>query len=71
LCQPRQSWASGKKRRTRLVDDALVARLRVVPTETEWFESKGNRYEPQQFGEYLSELANPPCLSRQPRGYLV
>ncbi len=50
---------------------ALIDRLRALPTETEWFEFKRNRYEPQQLGEYLSALANAACLSGQPRGYLV
>lgn len=50
---------------------ALIDRLRSLPTETEWFELKRNRYEPQQLGEYLSALANAACLSGQPRGYLV
>jgi len=50
---------------------ALIDRLRALPTETEWFEFKRNRYEPQALGEYLSALANAACLSGQPRGYLV
>lgn len=50
---------------------ALVDRLRGLPTETEWFEFKRNRYEPQELGEYLSALANAACLANQPRGYLV
>lgn len=50
---------------------ALIDRLRALPTETEWFELKRNRYEPQQLGEYLSALANAACLSGQPRGYLL
>ena len=50
---------------------ALIDRLRALPTETEWFEFKRNRYEPQLLGEYLSALANAACLAGQPRGYLV
>jgi ATP-dependent DNA helicase RecG len=50
---------------------ALIDRLRALPTETEWFEFKRKRYEPQQLGEYLSALANAACLAGQPRGYLV
>lgn len=50
---------------------ALIDRLRGLPTETEWFEFKRNRYEPQQLGEYLSALANAACLAGQPRGYLL
>ncbi len=50
---------------------ALIDRLRALPTETEWFELKRNRHEPQLLGEYLSALANAACLSGQPRGYLV
>jgi ATP-dependent DNA helicase RecG len=50
---------------------ALVDRLRAMPSETEWFEFKRDRYEPQEIGEYLSALANAACLANQPRGYLV
>jgi len=50
---------------------ALIDRLRALPTETEWFEFKRNRHEPQQLGEYLSALANAACLAGQPLGYLV
>lgn len=50
---------------------ALVDRLRAMPSETEWFEFKRDRYESQQIGEYLSALANSACLANQPRGYLV
>lgn len=50
---------------------ALIDRLCALPTETEWFEFKRNRYEPQAIGEYLSALANEVCLRGQPRGYLV
>jgi len=49
----------------------LIDRLRTLPTETEWFEFKGNYYEPQLLGEYLSALANAACLAGQPRVYLV
>jgi ATP-dependent DNA helicase RecG len=50
---------------------ALVDRLRSLPTETEWFDFKRNRADPQEIGEYLSALANEACLRSQPRGYLV
>ena len=50
---------------------ALIDRLRSLPVETEWFEFKRNRCEPQQLGEYLSALANAACLTNQPRGYLI
>ena len=50
---------------------ALVDRLRAMPSETEWFEFKRDRYESQEIGEYLSALANSACLANQPRGYLV
>lgn len=50
---------------------AIVDRLRAMPSETEWFEFKRGRYEPQEIGEYLSALANSSCLASQPRGYLV
>ena len=50
---------------------ALIDRLRALPTETEWFEFKRNRFEPQLLGEYLSALSNSACLAGQPRGYLV
>ena len=50
---------------------ALVDRLRALPAETEWCEFKRNNHEPQQFGEYLSALANAACVAVQPRGYLL
>ena len=50
---------------------AFIDRLRAMPTETEWFEFKRNRHEPQLLGEYLSALANEACLRGQPRGYLL
>jgi len=50
---------------------ALIDRLRAMPTETEWFEFKRNRYEPGLLGEYLSALANSACLAGQSMGYLV
>jgi ATP-dependent DNA helicase RecG len=49
---------------------ALIARLRGEPHETEWLEFKANRYEPQEIGEYLSALANSACLHGKPKGYL-
>lgn len=49
----------------------LIDRLRALPTETEWFEFKRTRCEPQVLGEYLSAFANSACLSSKPRGYLV
>jgi ATP-dependent DNA helicase RecG len=50
---------------------ALIDRLRALPAETEWFDFKRNRCEPQVLGQYLSALANSACLANQPRGYLV
>jgi ATP-dependent DNA helicase RecG len=50
---------------------ALIDRLRALPAETEWFELKRSRCEPQVLGEYLSALANAACLAAQPRGYLL
>jgi ATP-dependent DNA helicase RecG len=50
---------------------ALIDRLRALPAETEWFEFKKNRVEPQEFGEYLSALANSACLAGEPRGYVI
>ncbi len=50
---------------------ALIDRLRALPTETEWFEFKRSRCEPQALGEYLSALANAACLASQARGYLI
>jgi len=49
----------------------LIDRLRALPTETEWFEIKRNRFEPQEVGEYLSALANSASLAGKPCGYLV
>ncbi|MEK6584567.1 MAG: RNA-binding domain-containing protein [Nitrospirota bacterium] len=57
------------------MDDAslqsLLTRLRAEPDETEWLEFKGNHYESQLLGEYLSALANSACIHGKPRGYLV
>ena len=50
---------------------ALLDRLRAEPRESEWLEFKGNRFEPQALGEYLSALANSACLLGKPRAYLV
>ena len=52
-------------------DIARIDELRSLSAETEWFEFKRNRYEPQQIGEYLSALANSACIIAQPNGYLV
>ena len=52
-------------------DIARIDELRSLSAETEWFEFKRNRYEPQQIGEYLSALANSACIIAQPFGYLV
>ena len=50
---------------------ALLDRLRAEPHESEWLEFKGNRFEPQPLGEYISALANSACLLGKPRAYLV
>ena len=50
---------------------ALIERLRAEPQETEWFEFKANRYEPQEIGEYFSALANAAAVHGKPKGYLM
>ncbi|MFA6970303.1 MAG: RNA-binding domain-containing protein [Gallionella sp.] len=50
---------------------ALLDRLRAEPHESEWLEFKGNRFEAQALGEYISALANSACLLGKPRAYLV
>ncbi len=49
----------------------LIDGLRAMPAETEWFEFKRSRCDPQALGQYLSALANSACLAGQPRGYIV
>jgi len=62
----------GKRFRVTLQDDIdLIDRLRLLPSETEWFDFKRNHLPPGQTGEYLSALANAASLARQPRGYLI
>lgn len=50
---------------------SLINSLRIMPTETEWFEFKRSRCSSPHIGEYLSALANSACLAGQPFGYLI
>lgn len=56
---------------SRSEDTALVDRLRMQSSETEWLEFKQTRCAPEQIGQYLSALANSACLVDRPKGYLV
>ncbi len=56
---------------SRAEDMALVDRLRMQSSETEWLEFKQKRCAPEQIGQYLSALANSACLVDRPEGYLI
>lgn len=49
----------------------LIAELRSLPKETEWFEFKVNKSIPQEVGEYISALSNSASLHNKPSAYLV
>ena len=49
----------------------IVKELIAYPTEANWFEFKGNWYEPNGIGEYISSLSNAAALEGQEYGYLV
>jgi len=49
----------------------LLDELITLPAETEWVEFKGNYYEPQEIGEYISALSNSACLYQKDAGFLV
>lgn len=50
---------------------ALLDSLRAYPAETEWFEFKGGHFDPEDFGEYVSALANSAMLHDRRRAYLI
>lgn len=56
---------------SRSEDVALVDRLRMQSSETEWLEFKQKRCAPEQIDQYLSALANSACLADRSKGYLV
>lgn len=49
----------------------LIAELRSLPKETEWFEFKVNKSIPREVGEYISALSNSASLHNKPYAYLV
>ncbi len=49
----------------------LLEQLCSEPRETEWLEFKHDRFEPDQYGEYVSALANSAILHNQRHAYLV
>jgi ATP-dependent DNA helicase RecG len=51
--------------------DKLVETLIAEPHESDWFEFKHNRVDPDQFGEYVSALANSAILAEKRCAYLV
>lgn len=50
---------------------ALIDRLASLPAETEWVEWKLNHVPPEDFGEYVSALANAACVRNERAAYLV
>jgi len=51
--------------------NALLEKLCLLPSETEWVEFKSNYLSSEEIGEYLSALSNSACLRRKSKGYLV
>ena len=51
--------------------EKIVRELIDYPREANWFEFKGNWYEPNGIGEYISSLSNAAALEGQAFGYLV
>jgi ATP-dependent DNA helicase RecG len=49
----------------------LLLSLIALPRETEWLEFKQNRFSAEEFGRYVSALANAAILHDQPYGYLI
>lgn len=49
----------------------LVETLIAWPHETDWFEFKQNRFDQQEFGEYISALANSAILAEKRCAYLI
>jgi ATP-dependent DNA helicase RecG len=50
---------------------ALIDRLTALSSETEWVEWKRNHVSPDDFGEYVSALANAACVRNERAAYLV
>ena len=51
--------------------EQLVETLIAWPNEGDWFEFKHNRFDPEEFGEYVSALANSAILAEKRCGYLI
>lgn len=51
--------------------ERLVETLIALPQETEWLEFKQNRFEPDEFGEYISALSNAAILAERRCAYLI
>lgn len=51
--------------------EKLVETLIALPQETEWLEFKQNRFEPDEFGEYISALSNSAILAERRCAYLI
>lgn len=51
--------------------ERLVETLIAWPHEAEWFEFKQNRFDQEEFGEYMSALANSAILAEKRCAYLV
>ena len=49
----------------------LVRELCKLPRETEWAEFKGNNWNPEEIGEYISALANAAALNGKSQAYLL
>ena len=63
-----KSW----RKRCRMKDlAALVNQLRAYSTEREWFEFKGNWFEPAALGEYISAISNSAAYTGRKEGYFI
>ncbi len=51
--------------------EKLVETLIGLPQETEWLEFKQNRFEADEFGEYVSALSNSAILAERRCAYLI
>lgn len=67
----KKSLSSGFNRLPIANIERLVETLAAWPHESDWFEFKQNRFDPQEFGEYMSALANSAILAEQRCAYLI
>ena len=51
--------------------EKLVETLTALPNETDWLEFKQDRFEPEEFGQYVSALANSAILAGQRCAYII